>query len=241
MKAMIFAAGMGTRLKPLTDRMPKALVPVAGAPLLEHVIVKLKLAGCTDILVNVHHFASQIREFLIQKENFGLHIECSDETECLLETGGGIRKGAWFFEDGAPFLVHNVDILSDLDLGAFYRNHLVHKAAATLLVSKRETARYLLFDEERNLKGWINEQTGAVKSPIVGFDAAGYERLAFGGVHIFSPELFPLMEGWPQRFPIIDFYLSVADKVAIKGDCQQLRWLDVGKLDSLDKAEAFFK
>ena len=146
MKAMIFAAGLGTRLKPLTDSTPKALVAVAGKPLLEHVINKLKKAGFDEILINVHHFPDQIIDFVKEHHNFGIRIEFSDERHCLLDTGGGIRKASEFFNDGQPFLVHNVDILSNVDLEALYQFHLNEMPLATLVVSERETSRYLLFD-----------------------------------------------------------------------------------------------
>ena len=147
MKAMIFAAGLGTRLKPLTDRMPKALVPVNGIPMLQHVILKLKQAGCTEIVINIHHFGEQIIDFLQAHQNFGITVHISDEREELLDTGGGIKKAIPFFSGNEPFLVHNVDILSDTDLKALYDYHRQSINDATLLVSQRETSRYLLFDK----------------------------------------------------------------------------------------------
>ena len=153
MKAMIFAAGMGTRLKPLTDSIPKALIPVGGIPLLEHVILKVKAAGFSDIIINVHHFHNQIIDFLQTKNNFDINIAISDERNQLLETGGGLKKAQWFLDDKAPFLVHNVDILSNVDLKTLYEQHLQNAALATLVVSQRESMRYFLFDEQHNLKG----------------------------------------------------------------------------------------
>ncbi len=142
---MIFAAGLGSRLKPLTDTMPKALVPVAGRPMLEHVILKLKASGFTEIVINIHHFGEQIIDFLKANDNFGLTIHISDEREQLLDTGGGVRKACTFFEHSdEPFLVHNVDILSDVDLKELYDYHLQNGSVATLLVSRRKTSRYLL-------------------------------------------------------------------------------------------------
>ena len=155
MKAMIFAAGLGTRLKPLTDHMPKALVPVAGKPMLEHVIEKLKASGFNEIVINVHHFGNQIIDFLKEKDNFGIQIWISDETEELLDTGGGIKKAAHFFDE--PFLVHNADILSNVNLKDLYEFHQASKNDATLLVSPRKTVRYLLFNEENRLCGWVNK------------------------------------------------------------------------------------
>ena len=147
MKAMIFAAGLGSRLKPLTDTMPKALVPVAGCPMLEHVILKLKASGFTEIVINIHHFGEQIIDFLKTNNDFGLTIHISDERDRLLDTGGGIRKARLFFENsGEPFLVHNVDILSDMNLKELYDSHMQSGSVATLLASRRTTSRYLLFD-----------------------------------------------------------------------------------------------
>ena len=157
---MIFAAGLGTRLKPLTDRIPKALVPVNGIPMLQHVILKLKQAGFTEIVINIHHFGEQIISFLQAHQNFGIMVRISDEREELLDTGGGIKKAIPFFSGNEPFLVHNVDILSDTDLKALYDYHRQSTNDATLLVSQRETSRYLLFDKDNaRLCGWINKQT----------------------------------------------------------------------------------
>lgn len=242
MKAMIFAAGLGTRLKPLTDNMPKAMVEIAGKPLLEHVILKLKAAGFDEIIVNVHHFAEQIISFLEEKNNFGIHIEISDERELLLETGGGIKKAAAFFDDGKPFLVHNVDILSDINLFEFYQHNVANRAIATLLVSERSTSRYLLFDKENRLHGWINEKTGEIKSPYTNIIPSDYHKYAFSGIHVISPEIFAYMDKWNGKFSIIDFYLSIADKANI--GCyvaNGMQLIDVGKLDSLTEAENFIK
>ena len=242
MKAMIFAAGLGTRLKPLTDTMPKALVPVNGKPLLEHIIEKMKTASFDEIIVNVHHFSEQIAGFLAEKNNFGIRIEISDETDLLLETGGGIKKAAAFFDCGKPFLVHNVDIFSNVDLCEMYDFSLKNNALATLLVSKRQTSRYLLFDENKNLAGWLNEKTGEVKSPHKNLNINHYEKLAFGGIHVISPQIFKLMDDWNGKFSIIDFYLSICDKHKICAYApENLKLLDVGKVDSLDIAERFLK
>ena len=226
-QAMIFAAGLGTRLKPLTDTMPKALVPVGGKPLLWHVVQKLKDAGYERIVVNVHHFAQQIVDYLRQNDNFGLDIRISDESERLLETGGGIKKALPLFDPNAPILIHNVDILSNLDLSA------LDVDVPTLVVSERETKRYLQFDASMRLVGWKNIETGEVK---------GREGrpLAFSGIHVFHPSLFPLMNDWPERFPIMDFYLKVCADALIKGmEVKHLQLLDVGKLDMLEQAEVF--
>jgi len=239
MKAMIFAAGLGTRLKPMTDIMPKALVPIAGKPLLEHVILKLKASKFDEIIVNVHHFPNQIIDFLKANNNFGIRIEVSDERDFLLDTGGGIKKAAWFFNDGKPFLVHNVDILSNIDLQALYNEHLKTNSMATLVVSKRDTFRYLLFDNEQKLNGWINEKTGETK-PVKFNDISGFNKLAFAGIQILSPEIFELMDKLESKFPIMDFYLSNAQNQKISGYIpQNFKMMDVGKLDVLDEAEKF--
>lgn len=304
MKALIFAAGLGTRLKPITDTLPKALVPVSGQPLLWHIIEKLKRAGITDYVVNVHHFAHKIREYVAANNSFGVNISFSDETDLLRETGGGIRHAAPLL-GGAntsygspqsccePFLVHNVDILSNLDIGQFVAKHMaaveqasaqqtsvqmpvhVHSVEplATLLVSDRKTQRYLLFNADDIMVGWMNIQTGQVKSPYphlrreadADTDAAAtaaatettssaasafdwqtflkdhnLKKYAFDGAHIISPQIFGLMEGMPEKFSIIDFYIGICHKYSIRYHIQpNLEMIDVGKLDSLQKAEEF--
>ena len=237
---MIFAAGLGTRLKPLTDTMPKALVSVGGRTLLEHTVRRLKAAGADRIVINVHHFAGQITDFLRRNNNFGVDIRVSDETGGLLETGGGIKKAAPLFDPSQPILIHNVDILSNADLEAVCRDNASN--AATLLVSERQTRRYLLFDADMRLVGWTNIDTGEVRSPFPESVTRHARRYAFSGIHIFSPGLFPLFDSFPDKFGIIDFYLRVCDKVVIKGCvCTGLRLMDVGKADTLCHAEAFVK
>ena len=241
-QAMIFAAGLGTRLKPLTDTMPKALVRIGGEPLIKHVILRLKEAGFQRIVVNVHHFAQQIIDYLEENEHFGLDIRISDETEQLLETGGGIKKARNLFDPHSPVLIHNVDILSNVDLKAFYDHACSSGAEATLLVSERQTKRYLLFDDKYRLVGWTNKETGEVKSPHnwVKDELQSLQMLAFSGIHVFSPALFPMMDQWPDRFPIIDFYLKACATHPLSGYvADNLRMIDVGKLDSLQQAEEF--
>ena len=241
-QAMIFAAGLGTRLKPLTDTMPKALVRIGGEPLIKHVILRLKEAGFQRIVVNVHHFAQQIIDYLEENEHFGLDIRISDETEQLLETGGGIKKARDLFDPHSPVLIHNVDILSNVDLKAFYDHACTSGAEATLLVSERQTKRYLLFDDKYRLVGWTNKETCEVKSPHnwVKDDLQSLQMLAFSGIHVFSPALFPMMDQWPDRFPIIDFYLKACATHPLSGYvADNLRMIDVGKLDSLQQAEEF--
>lgn len=236
MNALIFAAGLGTRLKPLTDTMPKAMVPVNGKPLVQILIEKLKGIGVTEIVINVHHFAQQIIDFVEANNSFGINIKFSDETDMLLETGGGLKKAARLFSDEQPILVHNVDILSNADLFSLYN----HAETTTLLVSQRDTQRYLLFDETNRLIGWTNIATGEYKSPFPDIQERPVRGLAFSGIQVFHPSLLPLMDSWQGKFSIIDFYLSVCDKVEIKCHFDsQLQLLDVGKLDSIAKAEAF--
>ncbi len=242
-QAMIFAAGLGTRLKPLTDTMPKALVRVGGQPLLWHVIMKLKAAGFERIVVNVHHFAQQIVDYLKENDNFGLDIRISDESDGLLETGGGIKKALPLFDQESPVLIHNVDILSNVDLNFLYGLAASTAAVdadidALLLVSQRKTKRYLLFDDELILRGWINIETGEVRGQSPG----DLRQLAFSGIHVIGPSAFPYFEEMPERFGIIDFYLKYCQQCSFLGyEKADLRLLDVGKLDSLEQAESFLK
>ena len=234
-QAMIFAAGLGTRLKPLTDTMPKALVRVGGQPLIWHVIQKLKGAGYERIVVNVHHFANQIVAYLEENHNFGLDIRISDETSALLETGGGIKKALPLFDPAKPILIHNVDILSNLDLEALPMDEPL------LVVSQRQTKRYLMFDDEMRLHGWTNIETGQVKGVnSEEVNSEKFRKLAFSGIHVFHPSLVPLLDEWPDKFPIMDFYLKACGTHLIRGyEAKDLRLMDVGKLDTLDQAEAF--
>ena len=234
---MIFAAGLGTRLKPLTDTMPKALVRVGGQPLIWHVIMKLKAAGYERIVVNVHHFAQQIIDYLQANDNFGLDIRISDETSGLLETGGGIKKALPLFDPSEPILIHNVDILSNLEFNSL---SMVAPPDALLVVSQRNTKRYLLFDDEMILDGWTNIETGEVRSPYPALDPTDLKHLAFSGIHMIWPRLFPLFQDMPERFGIIDFYLKYCHQCAFLGyEKKDLRLMDVGKLDTLDQAESF--
>ena len=233
---------IGTRLKPLTDRIPKALVSVGGEPLLKRVIFQLKDAGFTRIVVNVHHFSQQIIDYLREHDNFGLDIRISDETDKLLETGGGIRKAWALFDSSEPILIHNVDILSNVNLKKFYQMESQDMIAARLMVSERKTKRYLLFDDSMRLVGWTNIETGEVKSPYPNLNPKDYKMYAFSGIHMVAPSLFPLMEDEPDKFPIMDFYLKHCDKVRIEGYVKNdLKLMDVGKQETLKEAEAFLK
>lgn len=241
MKALIFAAGLGSRLKPLTDKIPKALIPIGGKPMLEHVILKLKASGFNEIVVNIHHHGQQIIDFLESKDNFGIRIHISDERDYLLDTGGGIKHARKFLDGDEPFLVHNADILSNVDLKQLY-NLGAAPRYATLLVSQRETSRYLLFDKENRLYGWQNRETGEVKSPYPDFNPAMYTGYAFGGIHVISPEIFELMDEWTGKFSIINFYLAVCAKINIQAyPLDNLQLLDIGKPEALTKAEEWLK
>ena len=237
---MIFAAGFGTRLKPITDILPKALVPIHGKPLLEHIVEKLIKAGVDEIIVNVHHLPDKIIDFIKVKDYFGIHFEISDERENILDTGGGIKKASQFFSDGKPFLVHNVDILSNVDLNEIYNQHLQDpERLASLVVNFRPTNRYLLFDEAMQLHGWVNTQTQQTK-PCQGMDTTAFQKFAYAGIQVVSPKIFQLMEEEPEKFPIIDFYLNHCSNEKIIGFVpENLQILDVGKIDALEKAEEF--
>ena len=261
-QTMILAAGLGTRLKPLTDTMPKALVPVGGTPLLDINIRKLQSQGYDRFVVNIHHFSQQIVDHVSQQDYAPL-VHFSDETDALLETGGGLKKAQDLFRPDEPILIHNVDILDNVDYTWFSRQHQPDEDAV-LLVSRRQTKRYLLFDNAMHLMGWINRETGEIKSPFpwlrnmeltidddlqvtsltshVSPLTSNLNAFAFSGIHSFSPRLFSLMDRFPDRFPIIDFYLSVCHRSHIVGLVKDdLRLMDVGKLDTLDQAENFIK
>ncbi|HFB99164.1 MAG TPA: nucleotidyltransferase family protein [Phaeodactylibacter sp.] len=240
MKAMIFAAGLGTRLRPLTDNQPKALVKINGKTLLEIVIQRLKKFGVQDMIINVHHHAQMIIDFLKSKNNFDLNIAISDETGMLLDTGGGLQKAAHFFEDGKPFIVHNVDILSNIDLGKMMDAHIQSGAIATLSTRHRATSRYLLFNKKNILYGWMNVRSGEM---ILSRKKKGKLSLrAFSGIHVIDPSIFDLMKKRKGKFSIIDVYLEVAahHKIIAYPHDKDV-WLDVGKLESIEEAKKILK
>ncbi len=234
MKAMILAAGLGTRLRPLTNYQPKAMVEVNGIPLIEFVIRRLKYFGFDDIIINVHHFADQITNFLEKKNNFDINITISDERDKILETGGGLKKAATFFND-EPFLLCNTDILSDIDLRKMYDTHLRSNALATLAVRKRETSRYFIFNDSNILHGWMNIKSGEIK--IFRNSKGIFKMLAFSGIHIINPEIFDFMNQKEGFFSIIDIYLEAIQNHTIMGfQHDDGLWLDVGKRISLEEA-----
>ena len=241
MKAIIFAAGLGTRLKPLTDRLPKALVPVGGRPLLWHVIKKLQAAGVDEFVINVHHFADLISDYLQLEDWFGSRIELSIEEDQPLETGGGIRKAAELLQDCGCFFAHNVDIISNADLNALAAAARPD-ALSTLLVSKRDTQRYLLFNDDMRLVGWTNIATGEVRSPYKDLRVEDCSKYAFAGIHYISDKILPLLQQMPERFSIMDFYLQAADEFSIYGYAPEgLQIVDVGKPETLERARALFE
>jgi NDP-sugar pyrophosphorylase family protein len=234
MKAMIFAAGLGTRLYPLTNSVPKALVKVAGKTLLQRAIEKVSQAGFTEIVINIHHFGDQVIEFLHLNQNFGLNIRISDEREQLLDTGGAILKAAPLLKGPEPFLVCNVDVLSNIDLSQLYDFHVKKGGIATLAVRKRQTSRYLLFDSEMRLSGWKNISTGEEK---IARRSEAYDVYAFSGIQFINPALFDMITE-TGKFPLIPLYLRLAEAHTIYGfnDTSSL-WMDLGKPGQLEEAE----
>ncbi len=232
MKAMVLAAGLGTRLRPLTDDRPKALVEVGGRTLLEITLLRLRGFGVGEVIINVHHFADMVIDYLAANENFGMRIEVSRE-EVLLDTGGGLKKAAHFFLENfsrdEPFILHNVDVISTIDLGRMVRFHVERNALATLAVQDRETSRYLLFDQELRLCGRATEREQAPGA------------LAFSGVHVISPGLFGLMTE-DGVFSIVTAYLRLAglgeNVVGFRAD--EYYWRDLGRLENLAQAERDF-
>ena len=223
---MVLAAGLGTRLRPLTDTRPKALVEFRGHTLLDIALERLRSFGINDVVVNVHHFADMMVEYLKSNHNFGMHIEVSRE-EVLLDTGGGLKKAAWFFRgDDEPFILHNVDVISTIDLGGMMRFHVENQALATLAVQDRKTSRPLLFDDQLQLCGWKTE----IVRPT-----APLHPLAFSGIHVISPRLLPMLteEG---VFSIIPAYLRLSGQgekiLGFRAD--EFSWRDLGKLKDLD-------
>ena len=245
MKAMILAAGIGARLRPLTDHRPKALVEIAGHTLLEITLSRLRAVGVREVIINVHHFADMIVEYLKEHDNFGSRIEISRE-EALLDTGGGLKKASWFFLESTgdfdkPFFVHNVDIISTLDLGRMARFHAENGALATVAVQDRKTFRYLLFDERLELCGRRYGRDG--KNQLVR-PSDRPQALAFSCMHIISPRLFSMMTE-DGAFPIFATYMRLAAHgqkiLAFRGD--EYYWRDLGTPEHVRRAAeeaAFF-
>jgi NDP-sugar pyrophosphorylase family protein len=239
MKAMILAAGLGTRLRPLTNDRPKALVEIAGRTLLEIALSRLREFGVDEVIVNVHHYAEMVVDYLKANKNFGMHIEISSE-DTLLDTGGGLKKAAWFFlqhsaENDEPFILHNVDVISAIDLGRMLQFHNERRALATLAVQKRETSRYLLFDEKGQLCGRRSGRDGA---PQLVRSAAQTQALAFSGIHVISPRIFSMMSE-DGAFSIISTYLRLAGQgERILGfHADEYYWRDMGRLENVERAQ----
>ena len=263
MKALIFAAGLGTRLKPYTDTMPKAMVPINGKPMLWHQVQRLKAAGVDSLVINVHHFADQIIDYVQSQDGFGMQVQFSDERGCLLDTGGGLLHARSFLEgEGEPFLIHNVDIFSNLDLGAFIADGLGAGTVAKLLVSERDSSRKLLFNADRERCGWKILKTGELRGPAADAAASAasgaasgavasslpaLDELAFGGVHLVSPAIFKVFDAINAQyisagkeapfigsFGIIDFYLAACRNNIISAYIQPgLTLIDAGKPEAL--------
>jgi NDP-sugar pyrophosphorylase family protein len=231
MKAMILAAGLGSRLRPITDTKPKALVEVQGQPMLYWVIRRLKKYDVTDIVINLHHFPEQIRDYLKSNDYFGINISFSQE-DVLLDTGGGLKQAARFFNEEEPFLLHNADVLTNLDYAAMLRAHKVSGALATLAARTRKTSRYLLFDQHQQLCGW--ESTSSPETKMIRTGVEPVRRWSFMGIHILSPRIFPLITE-QGIFSIIDVYLRLAqDKQPITAfPADQYQWIDLGKAENI--------
>jgi NDP-sugar pyrophosphorylase family protein len=231
---MVLAAGLGTRLRPLTDHRPKALVEVAGRTLLELTLARLRSFGIQDVIINAHHFAEMIAAYLESNQNFGMHIEISYE-QTLLDTGGGIKKAASFFQDSdEPFLVHNVDVLSTIDFNQMLQSHKQRSALATLAVQNRSTSRYLLFDEHDQLCG---RRTGVTGEPELVRPVNAPQSFAFCGIHVLSPRIFSLIEE-KGAFSIIPLYLRLAAKneLVLGYRTDQFNWCDLGRPDHIERA-----
>lgn len=237
MKAMLFAAGLGTRLKPFTDKHPKALAEVNGKTLLEHNIRYLQRYGIEDVVVNVHHFADQIEQVINDNSSFGSWVTISDERNEVLETGGGLLKAAENFAGDEPFVVMNVDVLTNLDLGRMIEAHKASDAMATLAVMKRDSSRQLLFDEHMMLCGWANNNTGEQK---ISREVTWMQPFAFSGIQVLSPSILNMP--FTGKFSMIDVYLHFAKEHVIKGyDHTGNIFIDVGKPESLEKASYLFE
>jgi NDP-sugar pyrophosphorylase family protein len=236
MKAMIFAAGRGERLKPLTNHTPKALVELNGIPLIERVIQKLIKHGISEIIINVHYLAEQIIDFLESKNNFGIRIEISDETDLLLDTGGGLKKASWFFDDQVPFILYNTDIISNIDINQMFEQHTSGNVIATLAVRNRISSRYFLFNDDNELCGWKNTKT---HQEIIRTKSDQLYPYAFSGVHIVSPEIFNHLPT-EECYSIVNTYLKLSKKFKILAYLHNSNyWFDIGDSVKLKEAEEY--
>jgi NDP-sugar pyrophosphorylase family protein len=238
MKAMIFTAGLEGQLHPQPSDRPMALVRVNNEPLLGLLIRRLADSGFSEIIVNVHHFADRIIDFLTRNDNFGISIEVSDETDLQLDTGGGLKRVQWFFDDDRPFLVYNLEILSDIDLGVLYDDHAKSGALATLVVRSRESSRLMLFNDDMQLRGWENTETGETR--MAGPGGMQLQRFAFSRIQVVSPEIFSLITE-RGAFPLAELYLRLAGENLIRGYLEnESIWMDLGKKEGMIEAEKLF-
>jgi MurNAc alpha-1-phosphate uridylyltransferase len=231
MKAMILAAGRGTRLLPLTEHLPKALLPVRNVPLLQHCIQYFKFFGVNEIIINVHHLSGQIIDFLHAHKDFGIRIEISLEQDALLDTGGGLMKARWFFDDGQPFFLTAADVITDLDLARLYQYHVKHKPLATLAVKQRPSTREFIFDNKCNMCGWINHTTGEIQWSR---QTEHFHPIAFSTIHLIDPALFGLVIE-KGAFSMTDLYLRLASQHIIKGfEHNESLWFECGRIENLE-------
>lgn len=243
MKGMVFAAGLGSRLLPLTANRPKALVELNGVAMLERVLLHMKQCGVTEAVVNVHHFADMVCGFLHDNHNFGMHLHISDETPQLLDTGGALVAARRWLNGDEPILLHNADIITNADLGDIERRHTATSADATLMVAQRPSSRLLLFDDDMQMHGWADMRSGTVRP--ANLDTSGLTPLAFGGVHIVSPRLLSDLCLYAGSLPtpvfsIIDYYIAACSRMRLRGLLQPSGtiWHDIGTVEKLHKAEA---
>jgi NDP-sugar pyrophosphorylase family protein len=237
MKAMIFTAGIEGKLQPGSSGTPRALVAINNEPLLGMLIRRLSACGFSEIIINVHHFAGQIIDFLKEHNNFGIRIEVSLETDLRLDTGGGLKSVEWFFDDGKPFLLQNLEILSDINLDLLYNDHIRSGALATLVVRNRESARFMLFNERMQLCGWENQATNEIRSIC---PAVPFGRFAFSRIQIIDPEIFRHIDQYVSS-PLTELYLELAADNLIRGylDNESI-WMDLGRHEGIIEAERFF-
>ncbi len=240
MKALLFAAGLGTRLKEHTQNRPKALVVLAGKPLLQHAIEHLIQNEVTDITINVHHYAEQVISFIEENHSFGINIQISDERDQLLDTGGGLKNAASILSGNEPILIYNVDVISNLDLKILLNYHQEQKALATLVVRSRDTSRYLMFDKNLQMAGWKNFSSGETRISRKEFFSEA-QPFAFSGIHLIQPELLQLITE-VGKFPIMDLYLRLAKNHSIKAFIDHSTvWMDLGKPEQLQLAEKIYR
>ena len=243
MKALLLAAGLGTRLRPFTLHHPKALAMVNGKSLLQRNIEYLQSHGITEVIINVHHFANQIIEAIEVNKGWGSNISISDETDAVLETGGGLKKAASYFEKEESFVVMNVDMLTDMPLSEMIQQHQTNKPLATLAITERVSSRYFLFNQDNQLCGWRNTATKEEKGTVLGYteeQKQSLEQKAFSGIHVINSSIFKLIEK-EGKFSLVDVYMSLCGKHIIEGfNHSNSLLIDVGKPESIAKAETLF-